>query len=115
MKNNDNPKDLSLTDLFSEEKEIYTKSEYLSLQKQYDELFRKFSDTENRLYALAAENRELCTVIRERGTEELEDEIAALNKEIHELKNEKLRAEKEIIQLQRKVENLTEKNGDVSH
>ena len=115
MNKNGNPEDLSLTDFSREEKEIYTKSEYLSLQKQYDELFRKFSDTENRLYALAAENRELCTVIRERGTEELEDEIAALNKEIHELKNEKLRAEKEIIQLQRKVENLTEKNGDVSH
>ena len=46
----------------------------------------------------------------------VEDEINALeNKEIHELKNEKLRAEKEIIQLQRKVENLTGKNGDVSH
>ena len=115
MKKNDNSEDLSLTDYSREEKEIYTKSEYLTLQKQYDELFRKFNDTENRLYALAAENRELCTVIRERGTEELEDEIAALNKEIHKLKNEKLRAEKEIIQLQMKVENLTEKNGDVSH
>ena len=114
MKKTDNSEDISLTDFSREEKEIYTKSEYLTLQKQYDELFRKFSDTENRLFALAAENRELCTVIRERGTDDLEDEIAALNKEIHELRNEKLRAEKEIERLKRRVVNLTDKNGDVS-
>ena len=115
MKKNGNSENLSLTEFPCEEKDTYTRAEYMYLKNQYDDLFRKFRDTENQLYALAAENRELCTVIRERGTEELEDEIAALNKEIHELKNEKLRAEKEIIQLQRKVENLTEKNGDVSH
>ena len=51
---------------------------------------------------LAAENRELCRTIRERGTEQLEEEIAALNKEIHRLEGEKVRADKEIRRLENK-------------
>lgn len=51
---------------------------------------------------LAAENRELCRTIRERGTEQLEEEIAALNKEIHRLEGEKAKADKEIRRLENK-------------